>query len=62
MLKVRLVIGMKVIKRSDGWWIVGVPEYKVDGVVCAECGPYVTKAEADSDMRGMQRVYDSERE
>lgn len=39
---------MKPVKLPDGWWIVEVPE-------CCDCGPYDTKAEAESDMRGLKR-------
>jgi predicted secreted protein len=35
----------------DGeWWIVGMPD-------CPDCGPYETKAEADSDRIGMARFF-----
>ena len=40
---------MDLVKRDDGWWITGVS----DDV--PECGPYETKADAQSDLRGMQR-------
>ncbi len=42
---------MRTERRSDGWWIVGVP----DSVV--ECGPYATKADAESDRVGMARFF-----
>jgi hypothetical protein len=35
-------------KRPDGWWIAGIPD-------CEPCGPYDTRAEAESDRRGMER-------
>jgi len=40
---------MKIKKKTDGWWIVDVPE----GVL--EMGPYRTKSEANEDMRGVDR-------
>ena len=40
---------MDVEQRPDGWWIIEVPE-------CCDCGPYDTKAEAESDMRGIARA------
>jgi hypothetical protein len=40
---------MKVEKRDDGYWITDVPE----GV--QEMGNYATKAEAERDMRGVER-------
>lgn len=42
---------MMLQKRSDGWWIINVP----DSVT--ECGPYDTKAEADDDRRGLARTF-----
>jgi len=39
-------------KKTDGWWITGMPEPD-----CPECGPYDTKAEAESDQRGLKRYY-----
>lgn len=49
---------MQTVQRSDGtWWVEGVPE-------CEPCGPYETKAEAESDRRGMKRFlrYGDQRE
>lgn len=37
-------------KRNDGWWIVEIPE-------TPDCGPYRTKAEAESDRIGMERFF-----
>ena len=42
---------MKLVKKADGWWITGVPE-------CDDCGPYVSKADAESDRKGLQRTFD----
>lgn len=42
---------MQTEKRTDGWWIVGVPD------TITECGPYDTKSEAESDKRGLQRFF-----
>ena len=49
---------MKLERQSDGWWIVGVPPYTVDGVTCDTCGPYPTKADALDDMRGLTEFFD----
>ena len=38
-------------KRPSGWWILGLEE---DGQPL-DCGPYTTKADAESDRRGMER-------
>jgi hypothetical protein len=47
------VAELKLVRRSDGWWIVGMP---------AECdvqeyGPYRTRDEADDDRRGVERWF-----
>jgi hypothetical protein len=34
----------------DGWWIVGIPEVE-------DCGPYSVRADAESDRRGMERLF-----
>jgi len=39
----------RVEQREDGWWVVGL-----QGV--EPCGPYHTRAEAESDRRGMERT------
>ncbi len=39
---------METTRRKDGWWVTGVPE-------CEDCGPYDTRAEADSNRRGLER-------
>jgi hypothetical protein len=41
---------MEVERRDDGWWIVG-------GELEMDCGPYDTKAEAESDRVGMARFF-----
>ncbi|MCP4900012.1 MAG: hypothetical protein GY906_23840 [bacterium] len=38
----------EVEKRADGWWIAGLQDV-------LDCGPYSTKAEAESDRRGIER-------
>ena len=48
---------MKTEKRADGWWIVDVPPYDVDGQTFTTCGPYKTKDEAESDRAGLARFY-----
>lgn len=40
---------MKTKKKSDGWWITGVPESE-------DCGPYDTKKEAEEDRVGLART------
>jgi hypothetical protein len=42
---------MKTVRRNDGWWIVDLPDSD------PECGPYVTRKEADDDLRGLKRFY-----
>jgi len=49
---------MNLVKRQDGWWIEGVPPYDADGKIYTSCGPYPTRAEAESDARGLRRFYD----
>ena len=44
---------MHVVQRPDGWWIVDVPD------TVSECGPYGTRKDAERDLRGMQRFYQS---
>ena len=41
---------MESVKKSDGWWVTGVPEFE-------DCGPYETKELAEDDRRGMERFY-----
>ncbi|MHB8971031.1 MAG: hypothetical protein ACYC3X_22600 [Pirellulaceae bacterium] len=48
---------LRTARQSDGWWILDVPEYCVNGETCTSCGPYATKADADDDRRGLQRFY-----
>ncbi len=45
---------MRIQKRDDGWWIVGVPSREATGT---ECGPYRTKGEAAGDMRGLKLFF-----
>ncbi|MFZ5832273.1 MAG: hypothetical protein ACOY3P_19480 [Planctomycetota bacterium] len=42
---------MELEQRDDGWWITGVPD------TVTECGPYQTKALAESDRRGLERTF-----
>ena len=51
---------MRTAKQSDGWWILDVPAYQVDGATFTSCGPYATRAEADDDRRGLERFYRDE--
>ena len=46
---------MNIEKRSDGYWITGVPEG-------SDCGPYDRKADANDDRRGMIRFFKHEHE
>ena len=39
---------METVKRSDGWWVTGIPETD-------DAGPYDTKASAEEDRIGMER-------
>ena len=41
---------LQLARRSDGWWIEGMPEVE-------RCGPYDTRQEAESDLRGMNWFY-----
>lgn len=50
-------IKLRVVKRRGGWWIAGLPVEPADDPDRAECGPYRTRAEADSDRRGLERFY-----
>ena len=40
---------------NGGWWVVGLPQTAPGDP--AECGPYDTKADAESDRRGLARFY-----
>ena len=40
-----------VVKKEDGWWIPRLPPHYMQSH-----GPYDTRAEAESDRRGMQRT------
>lgn len=40
---------LTVEQRPDGWYILGLPETD-------PCGPYDTRAEAESDRRGLERT------
>lgn len=46
---------MQIVKQHDGWWIIGVPAYAVDGEIFREMGPYRTRAEAAEDNRGIAK-------
>jgi len=49
---------LQTTRHNDGtWWVENVPAYRVGFVMCTECGPYRTRAEADSDRVGLQRFY-----
>jgi hypothetical protein len=41
---------MATTQKHDGWWIDG--EHLVE-----DCGPYTTRAEAESDRRGLERFF-----
>ncbi len=42
---------MKIIKKSDGYWIKDIPEGT------EPCGPYATKEAAEETMRGLDRFF-----
>lgn len=42
---------LNLVRRADGWWVVGLPD-----AACPDCGPYVTKTEADEARRGLERT------
>jgi hypothetical protein len=44
---------MKLEKRSDGWWIVEIPD------TVTEAGPYDKKIEAEEDQQGLARAFKS---
>ena len=46
------VPNLQIKRRGGTWWIVGLELEHGDGM-----GPYETKAEAESDKRGVQRFY-----
>ena len=46
---------MKTKKRSDGWWIVNAAPYVSDGLTYTDIGPYLTREEAETDIRGLER-------
>jgi hypothetical protein len=48
---------VRIEKQNDGWWILDVPPYSVNGAVYTTCGPYDTKAEAVDDKRGLEAFY-----
>lgn len=41
---------MHLEQRDNGWWIVNIPE-------TPDCGPYETRTDAKSDMRGMAQFF-----
>ena len=41
---------MVIVKKSDGYWVTGIPD-------CEPCGPYVTKVDAEDTMRGLDRFF-----
>jgi predicted RNase H-like HicB family nuclease len=55
---------MKIRRRTDGYWIVAVPDLPVGGVPrVTECGPYTgetlkeAREEAEDDMAGLERFF-----
>ena len=48
---------MRVERQEDGWWLLDVPPYSVDGQIYTSCGPYATKAEALEDKRGLSEFF-----
>ena len=41
---------MHTTKRPDGWWIEEIPD-------APDAGPYTTRAEAESERRGLERYF-----
>lgn len=52
-----MVEAMRIQRQADGWWILDVPCQGAEGSGCTSCGPYVTKAEAADDKRGLERFF-----
>lgn len=48
---------MRIVKRDDGWWIIGVPAAVAGGERHTDCGPYRTKADAADDKLGLERFF-----
>jgi len=48
---------MELSRVKSAWWIEGVPVYYVDGEPFSSCGPYSTKAEATSDLKGLKKFF-----
>lgn len=48
---------MRTTKRADGWWVVGLPPYRVGDETFTDYGPYKTRDEADADLAGLARFY-----
>lgn len=53
---------MDLKKRRDGWWITNVPIYEADGREHSDYGPYTTKDEASSILRGLERTFKANRD
>lgn len=48
---------MRIARRDDGWWIIGVPSSLAGGERFTSCGPYATKAGAADDKLGLERFF-----
>lgn len=48
---------MRIAKRDDGWWIIGIPSSEAGSDRASHCGPYRTKAEAADDRLGLERFF-----
>lgn len=48
---------MRVQRNDEGWWIIDVPSYYVEGTPYTSCGPYATKAAAVDDKQGLAKFY-----
>ena len=47
---------MGLVQYPDGWYVTGVPQYYVDGMLYGDYGPYKNKKEAVSDMMGVAKT------
>ena len=48
---------MRIVKRDNGWWIIGVPSAVAGSERYTDCGPYRTRADAADDKLGLERFF-----
>jgi len=46
-----MTVDLETIWRGGAWWVTGLPDNEPD------CGPYKSRAEAESDRVGMTRFF-----